>query len=91
MGMTVGMVCQACAHRFDWSEGPGFMTMVFHCDRCGREKDLDRLMVSDELIENGVGSCRCRGTYRVDAPCRCPKCRSTQVEQDENGMTVLWD
>jgi Zn finger protein HypA/HybF involved in hydrogenase expression len=33
-------------------------------------------------IEKLTRKCRCGGRYRFDAPPRCPKCRSTDIEQD---------
>ena len=40
-------------------------------------------------IEKVGGRCRCGGSYRLDAPPRCPKCRSTRVEEGE--ITVMYD
>ena len=35
-------------------------------------------------VEAAAGKCRCRGKYTLDAPPRCPKCRSTRLEEDDN-------
>lgn len=40
-------------------------------------------------IEAMVGKCRCGGKYTLDAPPRCPRCRSTRVEEGE--ITVMYD
>ncbi len=40
-------------------------------------------------IEAIAGKCRCRGKYTLDAPPRCPKCRSTRVE--EGNITCDYD
>ena len=34
---------------------------------------------------------RCGGRFRFDAPPRCPKCRSTDIDLDERGPTVMYD
>ena len=40
-------------------------------------------------IEAAAGKCECRGQYTLGAPVRCPKCRSTQVE--EGRPTIMYD
>jgi len=42
-------------------------------------------------IETLLRKHRCGGHFRFDAPPRCPKCRSTEVEYDENGPSVMYD
>lgn len=42
-------------------------------------------------VEDFAGNCRCGGKFRFDAPPRCPKCHSTNVEFDEDGPTVCYD
>ena len=49
--------------------------------------------ISEEEYHRGVervaGKCKCRGKYTLDAPPRCPKCRSTRIEEGET--TVMYD
>ena len=40
-------------------------------------------------IESFAGKCRCGGSFYLNTPPRCPKCRSTQI--DEGETTVLYD
>ena len=40
-------------------------------------------------IEALAGQCRCGGRFCLDAPPRCPKCRSTRIE--EGPITVMYD
>jgi hypothetical protein len=40
-------------------------------------------------IEALAGRCRCGGRYRLDAPPRCPKCRSARIE--EGRITTMYD
>lgn len=41
------------------------------------------------LVSEKVGKCRCGGNYTFDAPFRCPKCRSTEI--DDLGGIYLYD
>jgi predicted Zn-ribbon and HTH transcriptional regulator len=49
--------------------------------------------ISQEAYYKGVetiaGNCQCRGSYRFDAPPRCPNCNSTEIEEGE--ITVMYD
>jgi hypothetical protein len=40
-------------------------------------------------IEAAAGTCECGGNYGLDAPPRCPKCRSTRI--DEGEPNVMYD
>jgi hypothetical protein len=40
-------------------------------------------------IEDYAGNCRCGGNYRLDAPPRCPKCRSANIE--EGDIILMYD
>ena len=43
--------------------------------------------ISDEEYHHGIealaGECKCGGKYTLDAPPRCPKCRSTKIEEGQ--------
>jgi predicted Zn-ribbon and HTH transcriptional regulator len=46
----------------------------------------------NKLVEEFAGNCKkkgCSGKYKFDAPPRCPKCRSTKL--DEGSMMMLYD
>jgi hypothetical protein len=49
--------------------------------------------ISQEEYHKGIeaiaGKCRCGGLYTLDAPARCPKCRSTRIE--EGPITAVYD
>jgi len=49
--------------------------------------------LSEEEYHRGIdaiaGKCRCRGKYSLDAKPRCPKCRSTRIEEGET--TTMYD
>jgi predicted Zn-ribbon and HTH transcriptional regulator len=40
-------------------------------------------------IEAVAGNCRCGGKYTLDAPPRCPKCRSKRI--DEGEIILIYD
>jgi hypothetical protein len=42
-------------------------------------------------IEDVAGNCRCGGQYREAAPRRCPKCKSTNVQEIEFVGARLYD
>jgi hypothetical protein len=61
-------------------------------DTIARESPPGPPITRDEYyagVELAAGHRRCRGTYRLDAPPRCPKCRSTNIS--EGGTTVMYD
>lgn len=43
--------------------------------------------ISEEEYEAGVdkfsGTCRCGGSYKLDTPPRCPKCKSSNLEEEK--------
>ena len=42
-------------------------------------------------VEKIVGNCKCGGGFKFDAPPRCPKCKSTEFEDDPSLGGVLYD
>ncbi len=50
--------------------------------------------MSDEeyhaAVEQISGGCSCGGSYKFDAPPRCPKCKSADLESDAN-LFLLYD
>ena len=47
--------------------------------------------VHRQALEEHAGRCRCGGHFRVGAPARCPKCRSTDYREDPEGHSILYD
>jgi hypothetical protein len=45
----------------------------------------------DRAVEDFAGVCECGGFFRHLAPVRCPKCRSTDLRQDPEGRSFLYD
>lgn len=71
------------------SEGGGFCSLLLHCDKCGKEKNIG----FDELEENHLGrdykkqvehfagTCDCGGKFRFSGKPRCPKCHSLKYKE----------
>jgi hypothetical protein len=60
---------------------------LLHCDGCGRErwanyKDLDLNWRDAIDVEKYAGKCACSGSFKVNAPPRCPQCKSSDVLLD---------
>ena len=57
------------------------------------QKNASVKPISEKEYHKGAevkaGKCRCGGRYRFDAPPRCPKCRSTKLEEGED--TIFFD
>lgn len=106
MGTAYDATCQQCGHRFEVHEGGGFFFHLLHCDMCGRTKNISFDEVRESAPEDGsetaspfdyetveamAGQCRCGGAFRMDAPARCPKCRSSDLKQEPDGNVVMYD
>lgn len=77
MGSVYSATCNECQSTFTVTLGGGFMYAVFHCDECGQEKGII-LPCRDSPVPD-PGSCSCGGRFTVDAPPRCPKCCSADL------------
>lgn len=85
--------CLDCGRRFELQRGGGFTAQIVFCEDCGRGtailhegRPFDRLVKDD----GSCGRCdRCQGRLTLDALPRCPRCRSTRLEQGES--PALWD
>lgn len=92
MGQGGRVRCRACTHGFTLYKGAGFQSRVVFCADCGRGANVPHF---GEALGDGdpsacVGICRrCGGAQRLDAPPRCPKCRSTDLE--EGCVDFRWD
>ncbi len=90
MGESYTAICQECEVRFEVNQGPGMSTMPLHCDSCGRERWWE-FMEKIPLDDPPDWTCKCGGTFSTDAPPRCPKCRSTNLKRDPDGIEILYD
>jgi hypothetical protein len=99
-------ICTNCGTRCTVREGGGFFFEIVHCERCGRAKSvgfdelgsLSPIQGADtqseayrSAVERIAGRHRCSGHYRLKAPPRCPRCRSTDLEVDLDGPFLQYD
>ena len=103
MGYAYTGQCKECGLEFDVNDGGGFLVRQLRCEVCGREKLvgldeieqahkalMERLITEEEYqlkVEEKAGRCKCGGHHRFNAPIRCPKCKSTEIEDTgKNGI-----
>lgn len=90
MGTLYSSRCNNCGATFETSEGGGFVFELLRCDACGKEKSVSLIRLGGkqadrsgeryrQRMEKAAGRCRCGGQFRLDAPPRCPACRSTDL------------
>ena len=89
MGIEFEAKCKDCGAILNIGcvNGDDF-SLLLRCDRCGGEKlirdDETEKIKSEEYlgeVERIAGKCKCGGNPKFDAPPRCPKCRSKNIEQ----------
>ncbi len=94
MGQINATTCQDCGHHFELRLGGGFIAQVVFCEECGRGEAVFHggKSLGERDDEPGwSGRCpRCHGRLSLRARARCPRCRSTRLDVDEE-PTVLWD
>jgi DNA-directed RNA polymerase subunit RPC12/RpoP len=91
MGQGYGVICSECGQRFEVHEGSGMMAMPFHCVRCGKEWWWEFGPGGPKGKAPDPPTCECGGTFKVDAPARCPKCRSAKLKRDPEGPCIDYD
>lgn len=91
MGYGYDVICKECGTKSQVSEGSGMIAMPFHCDRCGQEWWWEFGEGGPMGKEANPPPCSCGGTFKSDAPPRCPKCRSAELERDPDGMSMIYD
>ena len=63
-------------------------------DRHVRETYQGEPMTEEEYhvaVEELCGRCDCGGQFRLDAPARCPRCRSADYRLDPKGEFIYYD
>jgi len=93
MGLLVQTTCRLCSTVAQQIDGPLMSGYRPRCVDCGEA----RLVTPDRLGEDAepsawerqvtvlAGTCSCGGWFTVDAPLRCPHCRSSEVEVEVEG------
>jgi len=64
-----------------------------HDTRVQSNPDIEEISEDNyhKQIEIMLEKCKCGGSFKFDAPPRCKKCRSTDLETLENGDIILYD
>jgi len=92
--------CINCGYKFRLSIGGTMRAYELRCNICGksilvmRKVSGGRSCLEDNEIANAektARKCSCGGDFKYDAPARCPKCRSTDIETIENGNMLFSD
>ena len=80
MGSSFDARCKECGHVSEVSEGGGFEFDMLHCEICGKPEGRHRGKFALASEPAPWGQCSCGGALSRNAPSRCPKCRSTELE-----------
>ena len=93
MGCISEAICKDCGTRYSIQTGDGFANRDLHCDKCGKGKTVYFMELREapskyRSFEEYAGKCECGGNYTLDAPPRCPNCRSTNFEHDPTKFTL---
>lgn len=95
MGRVFDPKCRSCGHEWRGEVVGGSMRAVsYRCDRCGAvghvtNEDLVRAGLFEGRsvwgltrlqAEKVLGTCSCGGAFDIDAPARCPRCHSDDVD-----------
>jgi predicted Zn-ribbon and HTH transcriptional regulator len=91
MGRGYGAICNECETHFEVNEGSGMIAMPFHCDQCGKEWWWEFGEGGPMGKEATPPKCECGGRFTVDAPARCPQCRSKDLRRDPDAHEVMYD
>lgn len=84
VGMIFAAKCLDCGKSFELVVGGGMHHYLLRCDTCGKETGIPHEAGPDvAVIESVAGRCECGGKFKVDAPPRCPQCRSLNIEKGE--------
>ena len=87
MGKIRKYICKDCGNTWERMEGVGMMSIIYHCDKCGDEKQVEP--TNDYKKE--LGKCPCGGTYKLETKvAKCPECNSLNTKPD-NSVVALWD
>lgn len=90
MGRGYLAVCKKCSTSFEVNDGSGMLSMPLRCETCGKEWWWN-FGPDGPVGKPEPPPCRCGGYFTIDAPPRCPECRSTDLERDPGGYEVMYD
>jgi hypothetical protein len=98
MAMMLEVSCRQCGAQSQQLDGATMSGPRPRCWVCGRSRlvsvedvikattDGQSVDWSDANIAKLAGPCKCGGTFSEDAPLRCKKCRSTDLDRHDYGI-----
>lgn len=74
-------------------KGPYCVASAEHDQQVRENYDGEPLTEGEyhRAVEELCGVCKCGGHFRLDAPARCPECRSVDWQVDPMGGRILYD
>ncbi len=90
MGRGYQAICMKCLTSIETNDGAGMASMPLRCETCGKEWSWN-FGPGGPVGEPDPPPCECGGRFTSNAPPRCPKCRSTDLERDPDGYEVTND
>ena len=91
MGYGYDAICKGCGTKFPVHEGSGMIAIPFHCDGCGKEWWWEFGDGGPMGKQADPPPCECGGRFMVEAPPRCPECRSAEFDRDPEGESMIYD
>jgi len=91
MGRGYQAICAHCETTVEVHEGSGMHAMPFRCEGCGREWWWEFGPGGPMDKEADPPPCDCGGMFKSDAPPRCPKCGSLELQPDPDGLSMIYD
>ncbi len=98
MGRAYTAKCKKCDEEFECNEGGSFRARLFKCDTCGKDcwclRSLEGELIPEEYDDppkKPPEQCECGGQFKIGAPPRCPKCRSTEIEMAPESDLTMYD
>lgn len=100
IGMSFGVICKGCGHKYMVNIGGGFFFDLSHCDTCGAEKSVQTsfrrglpqgrngdIPNKKSKPKNAVVA----GHFSDTASARCLVCKSPDYKKDPNGDRIMYD
>ena len=73
-------------------DGPYCIVTAEHDKEVRENSPVEPISEKDYFkgVEAKAGKCRCGGKYLIDAPARCPECRSANIKESDDPI-IMYD
>ena len=84
--------CNKCGEEFEIVSGHGFFSYKIKCEDCGEVKSIKTnkrtyAVSFSDFSQEEIGLCqKCGGKFSPNSKDRCPKCKSDDIEIDEDSV-----